>query len=79
MTPAQIRAGRSLLGWTQGFLAHRAAISAVTLNMIESGQVSPRSRTLQAIRGVLEQEGVQFIGTVEEGLGVLLRPAASDG
>ena len=31
ITTAQIRAGRGLLKWTQAALAHRAAISAVTL------------------------------------------------
>ncbi len=74
ITPAQIRAGRGLLKWTQGVLAARAAISAVTLNMIESDQVAPRTRTLDAIRHVLEQEGVRFIGSESDGFGVLLRP-----
>lgn len=75
ITSAQIRAGRGLLRWTQGVLASRAAISAVTLNMIESDQVSPRARTLDAIRGVLEREGVRFIGSEADGFGVLLAPA----
>ena len=73
---AQIRAGRGLLKWTQGVLASRAAISVVTLNMIESDQVDPRSRTLDAIRGALEREGVRFVGDQTSGYGVMLRPAA---
>jgi transcriptional regulator with XRE-family HTH domain len=77
ITSAQIRAGRGLLKWTQGVLASRAAVSIVTLNMIESDQVSPRSRTLDAIRGVLEGEGIRFIGDETEGYGVMLRPRAS--
>ena len=36
---AQIRAARGLLKWTQAALAHRAAISTVTLNMIENETV----------------------------------------
>lgn len=71
---AQIRAGRGLLKWTQAALAARAAVSIVTLNMIESGQVVPRARTLDAIRAALEGEGVRFIGDEPEGYGVLLRP-----
>ena len=71
---AQIRAGRGLLRWTQGVLASRAAISAVTLNMIESDQVTPRARTLGAIRDVLEREGVRCVGDETDGVGVLLRP-----
>ncbi|MBE7244460.1 MAG: helix-turn-helix transcriptional regulator [Actinomycetospora chiangmaiensis] len=76
ITAAQIRAGRGLLKWTQGVLASRAAVSVVTLNMIESEQVQPRSRTLDAIRTVLEGEGIRFIGDEHEGFGALLRPQA---
>ena len=75
---AQIRAGRGLLKWTQGVLASRAAVSVVTLNMIESEQVQPRQRTLEAIRLVLEGEGIRFIGDAEDGYGVILRPAAGE-
>ena len=74
ITSAQIRAGRGLLRWTQATLASRSAISAVTLNMIESDQVAARTRTLDAIRRVLEGEGVCFVGDASEGFGVLLRP-----
>ncbi|WP_245239640.1 helix-turn-helix domain-containing protein [Methylobacterium variabile] len=76
ITSAQIRAGRGLLKWTQGVLASRAALSVVTLNMIESEQVQPRSRTLAAIRAALEGEGIRFVGDAEDGYGVILRPAA---
>ena len=67
ITSAQIRAGRGLLKWTQGLLAARAAISAVTLNMIESDQVAPRARTLDAIRAALEGEGVRSVGDAATG------------
>lgn len=78
---AQIRAGRGLLKWTQAVLAARAAVSVVTLNMIESDQVAPRARTLDTIRTTLERAGVRFLGDEREGYGVLLspRPAAEDG
>ncbi|MEE7457755.1 hypothetical protein MPAR168_03455 [Methylorubrum populi] len=76
ITPAQIRAGRGLLKWTQGVLASRASISAVTLNMIESDQVAPRTKTLDAIRTVLEGEGIRFIGDAADGFGVMMRPRA---
>lgn len=77
ITSAQIRAGRGLIRWTQAALAARASISAVTLNMIESEQVAPRSRTLEAIRTVLEREGVRFIGDEVLGFGVLLAPGGT--
>ena len=69
---AQIRAARGLLKWTQGVLAARAAISVVTLNMIESDQVAARTRTIASIRGVLEREGVAFVGDETQGYGVIL-------
>lgn len=79
ITLDQIRAGRGLPRWTQGVLASRAAVSVVTLNMIESEQVQPRSRTLEAIRRVLEGGGIRFIGDADTGYGVLLRPRAETG
>lgn len=70
MNSAQIRAARGLLKWTQAMLAHKASISVVTLNMIESDSVDPRASTLKSIQTVLEQAGVDFIGNEHEGLGV---------
>ncbi len=72
---AQIRAARGLLKWTQATLAHKAGISAVTLNMIESDSVDPRASTLRSIEQALERAGVEFIGTDGEGLGVRFRAA----
>ncbi len=71
ITTAQIRAGRGLLKWTQATLAHRAAISAVTLNMIENEAVRPRQTTLTAIRQALEGAGVQLLE--EDGVNVDVR------
>src|SRR5262249_1709789 len=74
ISSAQIRAARGLLKWTQAMLADRAAVSIVTLNMIESDRVDPRASTLRAIAAALEKGGVDFIGSEREGLGVRLRP-----
>ncbi len=71
ITTAQIRAARGLLRWTQATLAHRAAISTVTLNMIENETVRPRPATLTAIRRALESGGVQLLE--EDGAGVGVR------
>jgi len=73
ITSAQIRAARGLLKWTQAMLAHRAQISVVTLNMIESDSVDPRASTLRAIEQALARAGVEFIGNEQEGLGVRFR------
>jgi DNA-binding XRE family transcriptional regulator len=74
---AQIRAARGLLKWTQTTLAHRAAVSTVTLNMIENETVRPRDRTLAAIRRALEAGGVQFIAENGTGVGVRFAPQAA--
>lgn len=71
ISTAQIRAARGLLKWTQATLAHRAAISAATLNMIENDATRPRDTTLLAIQSALERGGVQFLW--ENGLGVGVR------
>ena len=71
ITFAQIRAARGLLRWTQAALAHKAAISTVTLNMIENEAVHPRESTLAAIQAALEAGGVEFLS--EDGVGVGVR------
>ncbi len=73
ITAAQIRAARGLLKWTQGTLAARSGLSAVTLNMIESETVQPRKSSLAAIRQALESGGVEFTGAGGGGLGVRFR------
>ncbi len=70
ISTAQIRAARGLLKWTQATLAHRAAVSTVTLNMIENETVRPRDTTLAAIRRALEAGGVQFLDENGTGVGV---------
>ena len=77
ISTAQIRAARGLLRWTQASLAHRAAISAVTLNMIENETVRPRDATMAAIRSALEAGGVQFLEEDGVGVGVRFGPAAA--
>ena len=77
ISTAQIRAARGLLRWTQASLAHRAAISAVTLNMIENETVRPRDATMAAIRSALEAGGVQFLEENGVGVGVRFGPSAA--
>jgi DNA-binding XRE family transcriptional regulator len=73
ISPAQIRAARGLLRWTQATLAHRAAVSTVTLNMIENEAVRPRGNTLSAIQDALEAAGIELLGDDGSGVGVRFR------
>ena len=74
---AQIRAARGLLKWTQATLASRAALSTVTLNMIENDTVRPRERTLASIKAALEGGGVEFLD--EDGFGVGVKFSRGEG
>lgn len=78
ITTAQIRAARGLLKWTQATLAHRAAVSTVTLNMIENESVRPRPATLDNIRCALEAGGVRMLDENGEGVGVRFAAPPAD-
>lgn len=73
MLPAQIRAGRSLLGWSQDDLVRESGVPKRTLVRLELGQGDPQRRTLAAIRTALEAAGVEFIPENGGGAGVRLR------
>ena len=74
ITARQIRAGRALLGWSQQELADRAILSRNAVAKMERGEVDPRTSTIEAVRRVLEQNGVMFVaasGRVGEGVRAL--------
>jgi transcriptional regulator with XRE-family HTH domain len=58
--PEQIRAARSLLGWSQNDLAARAGVAVSTVADFERSQRSPVPNNALAIRGALESAGIQF-------------------
>jgi transcriptional regulator with XRE-family HTH domain len=72
ITPAQCRAGRALLNWSQQQLATAAQVGVVTVRQFEGGG-SPRPATLDVIRRALEAAGVEFIAENGGGPGVRLR------
>ena len=73
MTPAQLRAARALIGWSQDRLAEAAAVAKRTIASFEAGEREPYPRTMKAIRAALEAAGVQFIAENGGGPGVRLR------
>jgi transcriptional regulator with XRE-family HTH domain len=60
VSPAQIRAARSLIGIKQSDLARGAGISLATLNNIERGVGDPRASTVEAIERALTGAGIEF-------------------
>ncbi len=73
LTPAQSRAARGLLDWSQIELAGRSNLSESTIRDFEKGRRVPSINNLAAIRAALEAAGVIFVEENGEGPGVRLR------
>lgn len=69
LTPAQVRAARGLLGWTQGVLAERAGVSRPTVTHFEQGTRMPIPAVVEAIRKAFESEGLEFLHEGAAGTG----------
>lgn len=72
MTPAQCRAARGLLNWTQDKLASAAAVSVVTVRNFENEKSLPQRATLDVMTRAIESAGVTFIAGNDGGPGVRL-------
>ena len=73
--PAQCRAARALLDWSQTVLAQKAAVAKQTVADFERGARTPYPRTLADIRRALEAEGIEFSNG--NAPGVRVRPRTS--
>lgn len=71
LTADQCRAARGLLNWTQGDLALRASISAVSVRAFEKGG-EMRDSNRKLLQLTFEAAGVQFIAENGGGAGVRL-------
>lgn len=58
MTPAQCRAARAWLNWSQDDLADRARVSQSTVRDFERGRRTPIANNLDALVRVFEANGV---------------------
>lgn len=76
MTPAQCRAARGLIDWSQATLAAHANVGLSTLKNFEAGRSAPMANNLAMIRAALEAAGVTLLAEgemVDGGPGVRLR------
>ena len=73
ITPAQCRAARALVDWSQDQLEASAKVARKTIADFERDIRQPYARTLSAIRAALEGAGVEFISENGGGAGVRLR------
>lgn len=75
ITPAQCRAARALLGWSQDDLQRHSRVAKKTIADFERDVRYPQSRTSDALKATLEAFGVVFIPQNGGGAGVRLRIA----
>ncbi|MGB3272224.1 MAG: helix-turn-helix transcriptional regulator [Xanthobacteraceae bacterium] len=61
LTPAQIRAARALLNWSQADLAAASGVALQSIKNIETGKTDPRLSTATALCRALETAGIIFI------------------
>lgn len=58
---SQVKAARALLNLSQEELAAMTGLSITTIRKIEGGAISPRSKTMNAIKHAIEGAGWEFI------------------
>lgn len=77
MTPEQLRMARAAVGLGVRELGEMAGVSFTTISRFENGKSGLQLSTAEAIRKVLEAQGVQFLnsGQVATGPGVARRNA----
>ncbi len=61
LSAQQIRAARSLLGWSRRELAIVAGISQGTIKAIEQGKTDARLSTLRKLAGTFTAHGIEFV------------------
>lgn len=70
ITPAQSRAARALLDWTQEDLAKAAHLGLSTIRDFEKGRRTPTHNNLLGIKIALESAGIIFIESEEGFMGL---------
>ena len=79
LTPAQARAARALLGWSQKDFAARAGVAEPTVTQFERGARNPSRAVAWAMRAAFEAGGVEFIDAIPRNpSGKLLRKVLRD-
>jgi DNA-binding XRE family transcriptional regulator len=69
ISPAQCRAARALLNWTQDTLAVKTGVALKTIRAFENERTKPLGVTRAAIKQALEKGGIEFF----EGEGLRLK------
>jgi transcriptional regulator with XRE-family HTH domain len=78
LLPAQCRAARGLINWSQGQLADRAGVSRSTVKDFETERHALHHSTERLLIDAIEAGGVQLIPVGEAGPGVRLKAGDYD-
>ena len=72
LTGTQIRIARSALRWSAEKLADKSKVASKTIRRIEAADSVPNStlQVMQRIQDVLEDAGIEFIGTPDDAPGI---------
>lgn len=73
ITPAQCRAGRSMIKWSQDDLAKISQVGIATIRVFETAKAQTRPAIVSALQRALEDAGVIFVAENGHGAGVRLR------
>ncbi|MDD9732480.1 helix-turn-helix transcriptional regulator [Mameliella sp. AT18] len=79
MTPAQCRAARAMISWTQPKLAEAAGFGLSTVVDFEKERREISVVAMMALQHALEAAGVEFIAENGGGPGVRLKKRSNDG
>ena len=61
LNPAQCRAARALLNWSQEDLVRASGITKKTIADLERGATTPRAQTLDQILAAFKAAGIEFL------------------
>ena len=77
LSPAQCRAARALLNWSQEELVRQSKITKKTIADFERGATQPRPQTLAQILAAFDAAGIEFLDGNRPGVRLSKRPSRS--
>ncbi|PTS82958.1 MULTISPECIES: helix-turn-helix transcriptional regulator [unclassified Caulobacter] len=78
LLPAQCRAARGLLNWSQAELAERAGVSRSTVKDFETGRHALHLSTERLLMAAIETGDVLLLPAGEAGAGVRMRASGTE-
>jgi ribosome-binding protein aMBF1 (putative translation factor) len=70
ISPAQLRAARAWLNWSQAELAKAASVAKAVVNRYEQGYSVPHAESMKKAQKALEAAGIRFVFDGMKGTGI---------